>query len=135
MKVLLTGHKGYIGAVAAPMLQSAGHDVVGLDSDLYSACDFGRPALSIPEIRKDLRDLTREEIRGFDAVLHLAALSNDPVGNLNPRLTYDINHVASVRLASLAKEAGVSRFVFSSSCSTYRAAGDSFLAQTSSLNP
>jgi len=135
MKVLLTGHKGYIGAVAAPMLQSAGHDVVGLDSDLYSACDFGRPALSIPEIRKDLRDLTREEIRGFDAVLHLAALSNDPVGNLNPRLTYDINHVASVRLASLAKEAGVSRFVFSSSCSTYGAAGDSFLDETSSLNP
>jgi nucleoside-diphosphate-sugar epimerase len=135
MKVLLTGHKGYIGAVAAPMLQAAGHEVVGLDSDLYAGCDFGKPAPAIPEIRKDLRDLTRADIRGFDAVVHLAALSNDPVGNLNPQLTYDINHLASVNLAKVAKEAGVARFVFSSSCSTYGAAGDDFLDETSSLNP
>ena len=135
MKVLLTGHKGYIGAVAAPMLQSAGHEVVGLDSDLYAGCDFGKPAPAIPEIRKDLRDLTRADLRDFDAVVHLAALSNDPVGNLNPQLTYDINHLASVNLAKRAKEAGVSRFVFSSSCSTYGAAGDNFLDETSSLNP
>ena len=135
MKVLLTGHKGYIGAVAAPMLQSVGHEVVGYDSDLYAGCDFGEPAPAIPEIRKDLRDLTRTDLRGFDAVLHLAALSNDPVGNLNPQLTYDINHLASVNLAKLAKEAGVARFVFSSSCSTYGAAGDDFLDETSSLNP
>src|SRR5262252_1780670 len=135
MKVLLTGHKGYIGAVAGPMLQSAGHDVVGLDSDLYSECDFGEPATAIPEMRKDLRDLTGSDLEGFDAVVHLAALSNDPVGNLNPQLTYDINHHASVRMARLAKEAGVTRFVFSSSCSTYGAAGDDFLDETSPLNP
>lgn len=135
MKVLLTGHKGYIGAVAAPMLQSAGHEVVGLDSDLYARCDFGEPAPAIPDIRKDLRGLTRADLRGFDAVVHLAALSNDPVGNLNPQLTYDINHLASVNLAKLAKDAGVARFIFSSSCSTYGAAGDDFLDETSSLNP
>jgi nucleoside-diphosphate-sugar epimerase len=135
MKVLLTGHKGYIGAVAAPMLQSAGHEVVGLDSDLYARCDFGEPAPAIPEILKDLRDLTRADLRGFDAMVHLAALSNDPVGNLSPQLTYDINHLASVNLAKLAKDAGVARFVFSSSCSTYGAAGDDFLDETSSLNP
>ena len=87
------------------------------------------------EIRKDLRDLNRADLDGFDAVVHLAALSNDPVGNLNPQLTYDINHFASVQLARLAKEAGVTRFVFSSSCSTYGAAGDNFLDETSDLNP
>jgi nucleoside-diphosphate-sugar epimerase len=135
MKVLLTGHKGYIGAVAGPMLRSAGHEVVGFDSDLFAGCDFGAPSPAIPEIRKDLRDLTCAQLAGFDAVFHLAALSNDPIGNLNPQLTYDINHLASVRLAQLAKEAGVSRFVFSSSCSTYGAAGDDFLDETSSLNP
>lgn len=135
MKVLVTGHKGYIGVVAAPMLQSVGHEVVGLDSDLYAGCDFGEPTPAIPEIRKDLRELTRADLSGFDAVVHLAALSNDPVGNLNPQLTYDINHRASVNLAKLAKEAGVARFVFSSSCSTYGAAGDDFLDETSPLNP
>ena len=135
MRVLLTGHKGYIGTVAATMIQEAGHEVVGLDSDLYAGCDFGQPSPAIPEIQKDLRDLTRSDLEGFDAVVHLAALSNDPVGNLNPQLTYDINHLASVRLAKLAKDAGVSRFVFSSSCSTYGAAGDNFLDETSTLNP
>jgi nucleoside-diphosphate-sugar epimerase len=135
MKVLLTGHKGYIGAVAAPVLQSVGHEVVGLDTDLYANCDFGNEVSAIPEIRKDLRDLTKDDLKGFDAVIHLAALSNDPVGNLNPQLTYDINHLASVKLAKLAKEAGVKRFVFSSSCSTYGAAGDEFLDETSDLNP
>jgi nucleoside-diphosphate-sugar epimerase len=135
MKILLTGNKGYIGAVAGPILCSAGHDVVGLDADLYANCDFGDASSDIPEIRKDLRDLTRSDLAGFDAVVHLAALSNDPVGNLNPQLTYDINHLASVNLAKLAKAAGVKRFVFSSSCSTYGAAGDDFLDETSALNP
>lgn len=135
MKVLLTGHKGYIGAVAAPMLLAAGHAVVGLDTDLYAGCDFGHPDVEIPELRKDIRDLTRADLESFEAVVHLAALSNDPVGNFNPQLTYDINHVASVKLARLAKEAGVSRFVFASSCSTYGAAGDHFLDETSPLNP
>ena len=135
MKVLLTGHKGYIGAVAMPMLESAGHEVTGLDSDLFAGCDFGPLPPASHEIPKDLRDLSRDDLRGFDAVVHLAALSNDPIGNLNPQLTYDINHHASVQLARLAKEAGVKRFVFSSSCSTYGAAGDDFLNETSSLNP
>lgn len=135
MKVLLTGHQGYIGAVAVPMLQAAGHEVVGLDSDLYAACDFGAGPDPVQEIRKDLRDLERADLDSFDAVVHLAALSNDPIGNLNPQLTYDINHLASVHLARLAKAAGVSRFVFASSCSTYGAAGDDFLDETSGLNP
>jgi nucleoside-diphosphate-sugar epimerase len=86
-------------------------------------------------MRKDLRDLTLADLEGFEAVLHLAALSNDPIGNLNPQLTYDINHLASVQLAKLAKAAGVQRFVFSSSCSTYGAAGDRFLDESSPVNP
>lgn len=135
MRIMLTGHKGYIGAVAGPVLQAAGHEVVGLDSDLFGGCEFGQPAHPIPEIRKDLRDLTREDLLGFDAVLHFAALSNDPLGDLDPQLTYDINHHASVRLAELAKAAGVTRFVFSSSCSTYGAAGDDFHDETSALTP
>jgi nucleoside-diphosphate-sugar epimerase len=135
MKILLTGHKGYIGAVAGPVLRSAGHDVVGLDTDLFANCDFGDARSDLPEIRKDLRDLSKSDLAGFDAVVHLAALSNDPLGNLNPQLTYDINHLASVSLAKLAKAAGVARFVFSSSCSTYGAAGDDFLDESSALNP
>jgi nucleoside-diphosphate-sugar epimerase len=135
MKVLLTGHRGYIGAVAGPVLMEAGHEVVGLDTDLYANCDFGTMASNRAELRKDLRDLTTADLAGFDAVVHLAALSNDPLGNINPQLTYDINHLASVHLAKLAKAAGVGRFVFASSCSTYGAAGDDFLDETSSLNP
>ncbi len=135
MRILLTGHKGYIGAVAGPVLRSAGHEVVGLDADLYSACEFGEPFGEIPELRKDLRDLKRADLEGFNAVVHLAALSNDPLGDLDSNLTYDINHLASVRLAELAKAAGVKRFVFSSSCSTYGAAGDAMNDETASLNP
>jgi nucleoside-diphosphate-sugar epimerase len=135
MKILLTGHKGYIGAVAAPVLQSAGHEVTGLDTDLFGGCDLGRLSLEMPEVRKDIRTLTKADLEGFDAVVHLAALSNDPLGNLDSDLTFGINHRASVRLAELAKEAGVERFVFSSSCSTYGAAGDDFLEETASLNP
>jgi nucleoside-diphosphate-sugar epimerase len=135
MRVILTGHKGYIGAVAAPTLQAAGHEVVGLDTDLFAGCDFGNPNPEIPEIRRDLRELSKSDFEGFDAVVHFGALSNDPLGNLDPKLTYDINHHASVRLAELAKSAGVTRFVFSSSCSTYGAAGDDFLDETVALNP
>lgn len=135
MKVLLTGHKGYIGSVAGPMLRSAGHEVVGLDSDLFAGCDFGNIASDIPDISKDLRDITQKDLEGLDAILHFAALSNDPLGDLDPELTYDINHRASVRLAELAKAAGVKRFVFSSSCSTYGAAGDDLLDETATLNP
>jgi nucleoside-diphosphate-sugar epimerase len=135
MRILLTGHKGYIGAVAGSVFRSAGHDVTGFDSDLFAGCDFGEAAAEFPQISKDLRDVTAADLRGFDAVVHLAALSNDPLGNLNANLTYDINHIASVRLAEAAKQAGVKRFVFSSSCSTYGAAGDDFLDENAALNP
>jgi len=135
MKVLLTGHRGYIGSVAGEMLSSAGHEVVGLDMDFFAGCDFRQPAPEIPEIRKDIREVTKADLEGFEAVVHLAALSNDPLGDLDPELTYDINHKASVRLALAAQQAGVSRFVFSSSCSTYGAAGDGFLDETAALNP
>jgi nucleoside-diphosphate-sugar epimerase len=135
MKVLLTGHKGYIGSVAGPMIQAAGHELVGLDSDLFKGCDFGASANPIPEIRKDLRDVCKSDLVGFDAVAHLAALSNDPLGDIDSSLTFDINHKGSVRLAELAKSAGVKRFVFSSSCSTYGAAGDELHDESAPLNP
>ena len=135
MRVLVTGHKGYIGSVLVPMLRSAGHEVVGLDSDLYRRCTFSDGMLQVPGLEKDVRDVERDDLRGLDAVLHLAALSNDPLGNLNPELTYAINWHASVRLAELAREAGVSRFVFSSSCSNYGAAGDDPVDEDSPLKP
>ena len=135
MRVLLTGHKGYIGVVLAPMLQAAGHEVHGLDSDIFSRCSFGEEPEPIPETIKDVRDVELADVEGFDAVLHLAGLSNDPLGDLNPDLTYEVNHRASVRLADLSKQAGVSRFIFSSSCSNYGAAGDDILDETSELNP
>lgn len=135
MKILLTGHQGYIGAVAGPILRSAGHYIVGLDTNLFAGCDFQSGPSETPGVRKDIRDLREADLEGFDAVVHLAALSNDPLGNLDPSLTYDINHVASVRLAELSRAAGVKRFVFSSSCSTYGAAGDAILVETAPLNP
>ena len=135
MRVLITGHKGYIGTVMAPLLADAGHEIAGLDSDLFEQCTFGEVPREFPSIRKDLRDVERADLEGFDAVIHLAGLSNDPLGNLNPDLTYDINYHASVRLARLSKEAGVKRFLFSSSCSTYGAAGDKILDETAEFNP
>ena len=119
----------------APLIADAGHEVVGLDSDLFEQCTFGGPPRAFPSIRKDLRDVELSDLDGFDAVIHLAGLSNDPLGNLNPNLTYDVNHHASVRLARLSKEAGVKRFLFSSSCSTYGAAGDKILDETAEFNP
>jgi nucleoside-diphosphate-sugar epimerase len=135
MRLLVTGHLGYIGTVMTPLLLKEGHDVVGLDSDLYSRCTFGSGMVNVPAIKKDIRDVEVSDLKGFDAVLHLAALSNDPLGNLNPELTFDINHRASVRLAEYAKKAGVKRFIFSSSCSNYGAAGDDFLDESSAFNP
>jgi len=134
-RLLLTGHKGYIGTILAPKLIDAGYDVVGLDSDLYQACDFGPAPVKIQSIQKDIRDVELKDLEGYSAVLHLAGLSNDPLGDLNPSLTYEINHVASVNLARLAKQAGVKRFVFSSSCSTYGASGDNLLGEDSEFNP
>jgi nucleoside-diphosphate-sugar epimerase len=135
MRILLTGSRGYIGTVMAPFLVGAGHEVVGLDTDLYRRSTFGSWQEPLETLRRDIRDVQAEHLRGFDAVVHLAALSNDPLGDLNPQLTYDINHLASVRLAALAKEAGVRRFAFASSCSNYGAAGDAPVNEDSELHP
>src|SRR5438132_11440771 len=135
MRVLVTGHNGYIGTVLVPMLLDAGHEVVGLDSDLFAACTFGDGIRAIPDQRKDVRDVEVRDLRGCDAVIHLAALSNDPLGDLDPELTFEINHAASVRLARLAKQAGARRFLFSSSCSNYGAAGDDLLDEQAAFHP
>jgi nucleoside-diphosphate-sugar epimerase len=135
MRLLVTGSKGYIGAVMVPMLLDAGHEVVGLDTDLFEECTFCPGIQAGQELRVDLRDVQRAHLEGFDAVVHLAALSNDPLGDLNPEITYDINHAASVRLARLAREAGVRRFLYSSSCSSYGKAGDDMVDETAELSP
>lgn len=136
MRVLLSGHHGYIGSVLVPLLLDAGHEVVGLDSYLYEGCDFGiQPQPAVPVVRKDVRDATPADLEGFDAVIHLAALSNDPVGDLNPECTFAINHRASVSLAAAAKRAGVERFLFASSCSLYGAAGQDWVDESAPFNP
>ena len=118
-----------------PLLLNAGHEVVGLDSDIFERCSFTAGIVAIPEIRKDIRDVELRDVEGFDAILHLAGLSNDPLGDLNPGLTYEINHLASVELAKLAKRAGVQRFLFSSSCCNYGAGGEDLLDETSAFHP
>ena len=135
MRVLLTGHDGYIGSVLAPALIAAGHQVVGFDTGLFTGCDFGAERAGVETVRADLRDVRAADLAGFDAVCHLAALSNDPLGDVNPQCTYDINHLASVRLAREAKEAGVPRFLFASSCSLYGVAGDELLTEEAAFNP
>lgn len=135
MKLLVTGHLGYIGAELVPVLLDHGHDVVGLDSGFFDQCDFGSEPVPVPELRIDLRDVTADHLTGFDAVLHLAALSNDPLSDLDPELTYDINLHASVALARAAKRAGVQRFVFASSCSLYGAGGEDLLDETAAFHP
>jgi nucleoside-diphosphate-sugar epimerase len=137
MKILVTGHLGYIGTVMVPILVAAGHTVVGCDSDFYERCTYkaGGTIAPVPAIRKDIRDLTQRELDGFNAVVHLAALSNDPLGDLNASVTYDINFRGSVRLAKLAKRAGVNRFILASSCSNYGLAGDGLMDETGALNP
>lgn len=135
MRILLTGHTGYIGTVMAPRMVAAGHEVVGLDSGLFEECRFGPLEDTIPGRKIDLRRMKRSDLDGFDAVIHLAALSNDPLGNLDPDLTYDINHLASVHLAELAREAGVSRFLYASSCSLYGVAGDAPVTEEADFNP
>src|SRR5215813_2771390 len=136
MNVIVTGHAGYIGAVLVPMLLEAKHEVIGFDTDFFGGCDFNAGLAKVPAMRKDLRDVTTTDLIGFDAVIHLAALSNDPLSDLNPECTYEINHRASVRLAEIAKAAGVPRFLFSSSCSLYGlASGVDFLTESASFNP
>jgi nucleoside-diphosphate-sugar epimerase len=124
MRVLVTGHLGYLGSVLTPLLRAAGHHVTGLDTGLYADCLLGPAPREVPTLRLDLRDVLPEHLAGFDAVCHLAALSNDPVGDLDPELTHEINHRATLRLARAARRAGVDRFLFSSSCSLYGAAGE-----------
>ena len=137
MRVLVTGHQGYIGTVMVPMLLAAGHQVVGYDSNLYERCTFavGGDIIDVPHVTKDTRDASLADFTGMDAVIHLAALSNDPLSNLNPDITYAINHRASVRMAQLAKQAGVKRFLMASSCSNYGSAGEAMLDETGKLNP
>jgi nucleoside-diphosphate-sugar epimerase len=135
MRILLTGSRGYIGTVMAPTMAEAGHEVTGLDTDLYRRSTFGPWREIIHTIERDVREVEAADLEGFDAVVHLAALSNDPLGDLDPELTYEINHTASVRLATLAKESGVGRFVFASSCSNYGAAGDAPVNEDSELHP
>jgi nucleoside-diphosphate-sugar epimerase len=135
MNLLVTGHLGYIGVELTPHLTAKGHRVVGLDTDFFSGCDFRGCPDEVPQLGVDLRDVAARDLEGFDAVLHLAALSNDPLSNLDSSLTYDINLHASVRLASLAKQAGVERFIFSSSCSLYGTGGDELLDEQATFNP
>ena len=118
-----------------PMLLDKGYDVVGLDTDLYARSTFGSGIIEIPELKKDIRDVELQDLEGFDAVFHLAGLSNDPLGNLNPKLTEEINYLASIEIAKLAKKAGVKRFIFSSSCSNYGAGGQDWLNEESDFNP
>jgi nucleoside-diphosphate-sugar epimerase len=124
VRILVTGHNGYIGSVLVPLLQQADHDVVGIDSDIFASCLFGRNGHEVESLQADVRDIETADLVGFDAVIHLAAVCNDPLGDLNPQATYDINHFASVRVAEKAKEAGVERFLFASSCSLYGKGGD-----------
>jgi len=135
MRVLITGHNGYIGSVMTRMVQAAGHEVAGLDTYYFERCTLGSEEPDIPAVRLDLREVTEAHVAGFDAIIHLAALSNDPLGNLHTETTYAINHVASVRLAEVAKAAGVPRFLFASSCSLYGVAGDEMLTEAAAFNP
>jgi nucleoside-diphosphate-sugar epimerase len=137
MKILVTGHLGYVGTVMVPILRAAGHEVTGYDCDLYQRCTYdpGGIIADVPVIAKDTRDAGRADLAGYDAVIHLAALSNDPLSNINPDLTYSINHRASVGLAKAAKEAGVNRFLFASSCSNYGCSGEGMIDETGALNP
>lgn len=135
MKVLVTGSQGYIGTILVPMLIQRGHEIVGLDTDYYQRCTFSGEVPDNDFIKKDIRDVQHEDIEGIDAIIHLAGLSNDPLGDYRPELTKDINEKASVRLAVLAKETGIKRFLFASSCSNYGSAGSDFLNEEVPFNP
>lgn len=135
MRVLVTGHQGYLGTVMTPVLAARGHEVVGLDTGYFADCVLGAEPDDPPGLAVDLRDVTAADVAGFDAVVHLAALSNDPLGALVPQITHDINHHASVRLARLAKDAGVRRFLYASTCSVYGAAGDGLVDESAPLRP
>jgi nucleoside-diphosphate-sugar epimerase len=136
MKVLVTGTEGYLGCLLAPLLLKRGHEVTGLDTGFYKSgwLYHGTP-LTAKTLNKDLRHATVEDFQGIDAVVHMAELSNDPAGQLAPHVTYEINHKGSVHLATLAKAAGVKRFVYMSSCSVYGVGSDGFMTETDAVNP
>ena len=134
-RVLITGHNGYIGSVMAPHFACAGHEVVGFDTGYYAQCALVPDRAPIPWIRKDIRNVELGDLKNFDAVVHLAALSNDPIGNMNDQWTEEINHGSSVRLAELAKRAGVRRFLFSSSCIMYGMSEAAVVTEESPLDP
>jgi len=137
MKILVTGTDGYIGSVLGPYLIKNGLDVTGLDTGYYRAGwlynDQGNKYPSY--INKDLRHIEAEDLKGFDAVVHLAELSNDPLGQINPKITYKVNHKGSVKIANLCKEAGIKRFIYASSCSVYGVGNDEYKTEESELNP
>jgi nucleoside-diphosphate-sugar epimerase len=136
MRTLVTGHQGYIGKVLVDQLQAAGHEVVGVDTDLYADCTFGGTTeTGIPTINRDIRELSHSDLKGIDAIAHLAGICNDPLGDLLPKTTYDINYAATVRLGKVAKNSGVRRFIFSSSCSVYGVAGQEWIDEQSEPNP
>jgi nucleoside-diphosphate-sugar epimerase len=135
MRVLVTGHRGYIGVELVPLLRQAGLDVAGLDTGFFDDSDFRSPPDAIPALDLDLRDVTADHLRGFDAVVHLGALSNDPLGDLNPGTTHSVNLDGTMQLARAAKAAGVGRFLFASSCSLYGAAGSGAVAEDADLYP
>lgn len=135
MRILVTGNEGYIGSILVPMLQADGHRITGLDTGLFRECAIGPVARPEQTVRIDIRDVERRHVQGHDAVIHLAGLANDPLGDLDPPLTYAINHEAAVRLAEIAKQCGVNRFLYASSCSVYGAAGDDFIDETSEPRP
>ncbi len=135
MKIIVTGNRGYIGVVLAPMLVAAGHEVTGIDCGLFEACGFGPEEPGVPTLWTDVRDTTPADFAGADAVIHLAGLSNDPLGDLDPELTYDVNHRGAVHVARMAREAGVRRFLQSSSCSLYGAHGDDLIDESADFNP
>ena len=134
-RVLVTGHTGYIGSVMTPMLVDRGYDVVGLDTGYFEGCTLVAPPAPIPAIDRDVREVVPEDLAGLDAIIHLAALSNDPIGNLSERWTAEINEEGSIRLAGLARAAGVSRFLFSSSCIMYGVASEDLVDETAPLSP
>ena len=134
MRVLVSGNEGYIGCILVPLLRQRGHEVIGFDTGLFRDCALG-PIARPPTIRKDIRDAELADFDGIDAVIHLAGLANDPLGDLDPPITFEINHAGTVRMAELAKRAGVRRFLYASICSVYGAAGDDMIDEESTLTP
>ena len=135
MKVFVTGHKGYIGAHLVDLLKASGHHVTGCDLNLYGNCAW-EPVVAVDDdLEKDVRTITESDVDGHDCVMHLAAISNDPMGDVNPGVTYSINRDASIRLAEIAKRANVGRYLFSGSCSVYGKGAKLDLEETDLLNP